>query len=75
MQGRTGEMVIGVLAILVGLGVIVALAIGIELPWILVPAMALAVIGWSIYYYAVIRPARTGALRSEDSPPHEPEQE
>jgi hypothetical protein len=71
MRRRTGETIFGVIAILVGVGVIVAAASGIDLPAILLPAITLAVIGWSIYHYAVVRPSPYGVKRPEDSPSHE----
>jgi hypothetical protein len=71
MRRRAGEKIFGVIAILVGVGVIVAVASGIDLPAILLPAMAMAVIGWSIYHFVVVRPSPYGVKRPEDSPSHE----
>jgi hypothetical protein len=73
MRRRTGEKIFGVLAILVGVGVIAAIASGIELPRVVLPAMTLVMIGWGIYHHVVIRPSPYGVKRPEDSPPHDPD--
>ena len=71
MRRRAVEQLFGVASIVVGVGVIIAPASDIDLPWILVPAMALAVAGWAIYHYVVDRSAPSGVERPEDSPPRD----
>jgi hypothetical protein len=61
----------GFTAIMVGVGVIAAIASGVELPMVILPAMTLAVISWAIYHFIVVRPAPYGVKRPEDSPPHD----
>jgi hypothetical protein len=68
---RKAEKVFGVLAIVAGLGIIVGVIAGIDLWPIAVIVPAVAVIGFALYHYVVIRPAPTGVMRPEDSPPHD----
>ena len=70
MGRRTGEKIFGVLAILVGVGVIVAVMFGVAFPAIVPGAIAAVVIGWAIYHRTVVRPSPYGVERPEESPPH-----
>jgi hypothetical protein len=59
-----------VLAILVGVGVVVAAVSGAALHALVPAAIATVVIGWAIYH-VVVRPSPYGIERlPEDSPPH-----
>jgi len=68
---RTSQKIFGVVAILVGVAIVVAIALGVTLPAILPGIIALVLFGASIYHYIVIRPAPTGVLPPEASPPHD----
>jgi hypothetical protein len=70
---RTGEVIFGVLCIVAGVGLVTAVILGIKVtPLILLP-IPLAVIGWSIYHWVVVRPSPYGVKHPQDSPEHEPD--
>jgi len=68
---RTGEKVFGILAIVAGIGIIVAVAAGASIPTVVLPLISLVVIGWVIYYWVVIRRATTGVERPDRPARHD----
>jgi drug/metabolite transporter (DMT)-like permease len=60
---RSGERILGLLAIAVGL--ILAFLAGIEadIPPVVLVLLTLGVIGWVVYYFLVVRPSVTGVKR------------
>jgi hypothetical protein len=52
---RTGEKVFGVVAIVAGIGLIAAVIAGVEVSNVVLILIPLVIIGWSIYYYLVVR--------------------
>jgi hypothetical protein len=55
MASRSAEIAFGVVAIVVGVGVVIAVAAGLEPSSMPLVVLALAVIGWLVYYAAVAR--------------------
>jgi hypothetical protein len=53
---RTGEKVFGVIAIVAGTGLIAAVIAGVEVSNVVLILIPLVIIGWSVYYYVVVRP-------------------
>ena len=62
-MSRSGERILGLLAIAVGL--ILAFLAGIEadIPPVVLYLITVAVIGWVAYYFLVVRPSVTGVKR------------
>ena len=62
-MSRTGEKIFGLLAI--AAGVVLAILAGIEadIPPVVLLLITLAVIGWVIFYFVLVRPAATGSKR------------
>jgi hypothetical protein len=69
---RTGEKVFGVVAIVVGIGLIAAVIAGVEVSNVVLILIPLVVIGWSIYHYVVVRPAPWG-VKPPDASDHDEE--
>jgi hypothetical protein len=63
LVSRTGEKVFGVLAIVGGLGLAILAGVGANIPPVALILIILAVIGWVIFYFVVVRPAATGSKR------------
>jgi hypothetical protein len=59
--------------IVAGIGIVMAVAMGVEIPSIVLVLIPLAVIGAAIFYHVVIRPAPYGVERPDRSPPHGPD--
>jgi uncharacterized membrane protein len=70
---RTGERIIGLIAIAVGL--VLAFLAGIEahIPPVVLVLITVAVIGWVVYYFLVVRPSVTGVKRPRQRIDQEPE--
>jgi hypothetical protein len=68
---RTGEKVFGVVAIVAGIGLIAAVIAGVEVSNVVLILIPLVIIGWSIYYYLVVRPAPWGVKPPDASDGHE----
>ena len=66
----TPEKILGVLTIVVGLGIIIAVIAGLDVWPIAAIVSPLIVIAWAVYHFVFIRPAPTGVMRPEESPPH-----
>ena len=54
-MSRAGEKVFGIAAIVVGLGIVMAVATGMTLSPILLAVIGLVVVGWLIFYWTVVR--------------------
>ena len=72
-MSRSGERIIGLLAIVVGL--ILAFLAGIEanIPPVSLCLITVAVIGWVAFYFLVVRPSVTGVKRPRRSGDRETE--
>jgi uncharacterized membrane protein len=73
LVSRTGEKVFGVLAIAVGVVLAILAGVGADIPPVVLLLITLAVIGWVIFYFVVVRPASTGAKRPARGPDQETE--
>jgi hypothetical protein len=62
---RSGEKILGVIAIVVGVGLAILAGIEADIPPIVLVVMTLLVIGWVIYYFVFVRPAVTGVKRRQ----------
>jgi drug/metabolite transporter (DMT)-like permease len=70
---RTGERVFGLLAIVVGVGLAFLAGIEADIPPIALVLITVAVIGWVVYYFLVVRPSVTGVKRPRQRADREPE--
>ena len=68
---RTGEKVFGVVAIVAGIGLIAAVIADVEVSNVVLILIPLVIIGWSTYYYLVVRPAPWGVKPRDASDGHE----
>jgi hypothetical protein len=70
---RTGERILGLIAIAVGL--VLAFLAGIEahIPPVVLVLITVAVIGWVVYYFLVVRPSVTGVKRPRQRVDQEPD--
>ena len=71
LVSRTGEKVFGVLAIAVGIVLATLAGVGADIPPVVLLLITLAVIGWVVFYFLVVRPAsgvkRPGRSTDQDS--------
>jgi drug/metabolite transporter (DMT)-like permease len=70
---RTGERILGLIAI--AMGVVLAFLAGFEadIPPVVLFLITVAVIGWAVYYFLVVRPSVTGVKRPRQHMDREPE--
>ena len=69
---RAGEVIFGVVA-LVGPGLIAAAITGTTLSAVVLVAMPIVVMGWTTYYWFVVRPNPIAVKPRDRSTEHEPE--
>lgn len=62
-MSRTGEKILGVIAIAVGVALAILAGIEADIPPIVLVLLTLLVIGWVLYYFVFVRPAVTGVKR------------
>ena len=62
-MSRTGERILGLLAIVVGLVLAFLAGIEADIPPVVLILITVAVIGWVVYYFLVVRPSVTGVKR------------
>jgi membrane protein implicated in regulation of membrane protease activity len=56
-SNSTGRKIFGVVAIVAGLGIIVAALMGVELSWVVLALIPIVVLGYWSYHRRVVRPA------------------
>ena len=70
---RTGRLIFGIAAIVAGVSIGIAAAMGWDAPPVVLILITLVVIGCAIYYWIWIRPAPYGVERRNHSESHEPD--
>jgi hypothetical protein len=70
---RTGERLFGLLAIAVGLVLAFLAGIEADIPPVILILITVAVIGWVVYYFLVVRPSVLGVKRPRQRVDREPE--
>ena len=73
MVSRTGERILGLATIVVGLVLAFLAGIEADIPPIALVLITVAVIGWVVYYFLVVRPSVTGVKRPRQRADREPE--
>ena len=63
-MSRTGEKIFGLLAIAAGLVLAILAGVEADIPPVVLLLITLAVIGWVIFYFVVVRPGSTGSRRT-----------
>ena len=72
-MSRTGEKIFGLLAITAGLVLAILAGLEADIPPVVLLLITLAVIGWVIFYFVVVRPAATGSKKPARGVDHESE--
>jgi uncharacterized membrane protein len=72
-MSRTGEKILGVIAIAAGIGLAILAGIGADIPPPVLIGLTVLVVAWVIYYFVVVRPAVTGVKRPHRNFDREPE--
>jgi hypothetical protein len=70
---RTGERILGLIAIAMGLVLAFLAGIEADIPPVVLFLITVAVIGWAVYYFLVVRPSVTGVKRLRRHMDREPE--
>jgi quinol-cytochrome oxidoreductase complex cytochrome b subunit len=70
---RTGERILGLIAIAVGLVLAFLAGIEADIPPVVLVLITVAVIGWVVYYFLVVRPSVTGVKRPRRHRDRQPE--
>jgi hypothetical protein len=73
LMSRTGEKILGVIAIAVGVGLAILTGIEADIPPVVLVLLTVIVIGWVISYFAFVRPSVTGVKRRSRTFDREPE--
>ena len=73
MMSRTGEKILGVIAIAVGVGLAILTGIEADIPAVVLVLLTVIVVGWVISYFLFVRPTVTGVKRRHRSFDREPE--
>jgi hypothetical protein len=73
MVSRTGERILGLIAVAVGLVLAFLAGIDASIPPVVLVLTTVAVIGWVVYYFLVVRPSVTGVKRPRQRADREPE--
>jgi hypothetical protein len=73
MVSRTGERILGLAAMVVGLVLAFLAGIEADIPPVVLVLITVAVIGWVVYYFLVVRPSVTGVKRPRRHIDREPE--
>jgi uncharacterized membrane protein len=72
-MSRTGEKILGVIAITVGVGLAILAGIEADISPVVLALMTVIVVGWVISYFLFVRPTVTGVKRRRRSFDREPE--
>ena len=72
-MSRTGEKIFGLLAITAGLVLAILAGLEADIPPVVLLLITLAVIGWVIFYFVLVRPAATRSKKPARGADHESE--